>query len=47
MNLLKCKMNCVKCPKFTKTNNITIKGKRDVKRTFFFCIKPKKNLRNN
>ena len=38
MNLLKCKMNCVKCPKFTKTNNITIKGKRDVKRKFFFVL---------
>ena len=38
MNLLKCKMNCVKCPKFTKTNNITIKGKRDVKRTFFSVL---------
>ena len=36
MNLLKCKINCV--TKFTKTNNITIKGKRDVKRNFYFVL---------
>ena len=38
MNLFKCKMNCVKCSKFTKTNNIAIKGKRDVKINIFFCV---------
>ena len=38
MNLLKCKVNCVKWSKFTKTNNITIKGKRDVQRKIFFVL---------
>ena len=48
MNLFKCKMNCVKCSKFTKTNNIAIKCKRDVKINIFFLrIEPKKNLRIN
>ena len=43
MNLLKCKVNCVKWSKFTKTNDITIKGKRDVKRKNFFVLNQRRS----